>query len=40
MLWRKRADGYKLARVVSYDHVNSSERESGAEQNRKPQNGK
>jgi hypothetical protein len=38
MLWRKRADGYKLARVVSYDHVNSSERESGAEQTRKPHN--
>lgn len=40
MLWRKRGDGYKLARVISYDHVNSWERESGTEQTGKPRNTK
>lgn len=40
MLWRKRADGYKLARVISYDHVNSSDREGAAEQTRKLKNTK
>jgi hypothetical protein len=40
MLWRKRADRYKLARVISYDHVNSWERESGTKQTRKPENTK
>lgn len=28
MLWRKRASGFKLARVISYDHVDSWQRES------------
>lgn len=27
MLWRKEGDGYKLTRVISYDHVSSWERD-------------
>jgi hypothetical protein len=30
MLWRKDGDGYKLARVISYDHVSSWERDQKA----------
>jgi ketosteroid isomerase-like protein len=40
MLWRKRASGYKLARVISYDHVDSRERESGTDQTQKPEHPK